>query len=81
MSIKRKFGATLGAALIALALAAPAAQGSFGIETLTTVAREENKSPALQAGSHPFEYEVAMTLNLDAEGRPEGRLRDFIAEL
>jgi hypothetical protein len=78
----RKLAACFGLSLLLTFMFVPSeAQAAFGIETLSTTARNQDGSVDLLAGTHPFEYEVAFTLNKDSEGQPEGRLRDIIVEL
>jgi hypothetical protein len=67
-------------ALAALALPA-GAQADFGIQTFSAQFTEEDESPATGAGSHPFEYTVQITMNQDAEERPEGTLQTLVMEL
>jgi hypothetical protein len=57
------------------------AQASFGVKSLSAVASNEDGSVDLQAGSHPYGYTVDFTMNQDAEGTPEGTLRDLIVDL
>jgi hypothetical protein len=68
--------------LALLALAAPAAaRADFGIKSFSAQLIEADESPAIQAGSHPFEFKVKMTMNQDAEERPEGTLQTLVFEL
>ncbi len=72
----------LGLAAAFLALLVPAsAQAEFGMKSLATTVRERDGSLELKAGSHPFEYELDLAMNLDSEGNPEGTLRDLIVDL
>lgn len=69
-------------ALLAIALLAPsAAQADFGIKSLGVSAIEEDGSPALQAGSHPYELTTAFEFNTDAKGKLEGIPRELIFSL
>jgi hypothetical protein len=58
-----------------------AAQADFGIKSLSVSATEEDGSPALQAGSHPYEFTTSITFNTSAKGFTEGRPRDLIFNL
>ncbi len=82
------------AALLALlALAAAPAMAEFGMQKMVTAATNENGTPDLQAGSHPYALTNTFVLNFPAgiggrEGRPrrthvrpEGTLRDVRLEL
>jgi hypothetical protein len=69
------------AALLIACLAPAAAQASFGINSFEASARNQNGSVDLQAGSHPYEYTLAFKLNADAEGNPEGFIRDIVIDL
>jgi hypothetical protein len=72
----------LGLISLGVVLLAPAmAQAAFGIESLSATAKNEDGTVDLQAGSHPFEYSVKLAVNQDSEERPEGRIRDVIADL
>lgn len=81
MSAPRRLTGGLALALLCLAAIAPAANAEFGIQSVSTTAREEDGSVDLRAGSHPFEYEVSVAFNQDEEGHPEGTLRDIVVEL
>ena len=58
----------------------PHAEADFGVKELNVTAVNADKTTDLQAGSHPFEFELAFAMNQD-EGFPEGRLRDLIVDL
>jgi hypothetical protein len=60
---------------------ASAAQAAFGISSLSTGATNENGTPDLQAGSHPFTYSFNFAMNVDAGGLPEGALRGVEIDL
>lgn len=57
------------------------ARGAFGINSLSVESLNKDGSVELRAGAHPYEFEVAFTLNQDEEGEPEGTLRELVAEL
>jgi hypothetical protein len=83
MSVARKqLGGCLGLLALLLALMVPnAAQADFGLSSLSVSASEEDGSPVLQAGSHPYEFTTAFALNTDAGGKVEGRPRELIFDL
>ena len=54
---------------------------AFGIDSVSTAATNEDGTPAYQAGSHPFSYSFAFSLNADSEGAPEGQLRSVVVDL
>jgi hypothetical protein len=62
-------------------LLAPAAQASFGIEAFSAGAANAGAGADFQAGSHPYEYTVALKMNQDPEEAPEGTLRSLVVEL
>jgi hypothetical protein len=65
-------------ALLCLPLSA---QADFGLKSFSAGAFNKDGSVSLQAGSHPYEYTLSFELNQDAEGNPEGTLRDLIVDL
>jgi hypothetical protein len=69
------------AVLSALFCGSVSAQASFGVKSLTVTPTNKDGSVDLQAGSHPYEYTLDLTMNQDAEGRPEGTLRDLVVDL
>ena len=64
---------------MALCLAAPA-EAAFGVKSLQVSARNADGSVDNRAGSHPYEYVVRFEVNTDAEGEPEGSLRNLIVD-
>ncbi len=68
-------------ALMALLLVPAGAQAAFGINQVEVAALNSDGTVDLQAGSHPYEFNVNFKTNLDSQGQPAGTLRDFIAEL
>ncbi|HTR74156.1 MAG TPA: hypothetical protein VMH33_02720 [Solirubrobacterales bacterium] len=68
-------------ALGSLGSPAAGAQAAFGIQSLTATPYNADHTIDLRAGSHPFEYNLRFVMNQDAEGTPEGTLRDLIADL
>jgi hypothetical protein len=71
----------LAAALCGCLLLASPASASFGIDTLKAGAFNGDGSVDLQAGSHPFAYTIAFTMNKEVKGRPAGTLRDLVVNL
>jgi hypothetical protein len=76
-------------ALVALLLAVPAAQADFGIESVGAAVTMADGSPAVQAGSHPFQARLVLRLN-QHEGAPgffgpthlpDGDIKDVSVEL
>ena len=62
--------------------ASPApAEAAFGVKSLQVSARNADGSVDNRAGSHPYEYVVRFEVNTDAEGEPEGSLRNLIVDL
>jgi hypothetical protein len=57
------------------------AQAEFGIEELRAESLNQDGTPNLRAGAHPYEFEVGLQMNLDEEGIPEGTLRELIVDL
>ncbi len=79
--MSKRFLVTLTAvALTALALAAPAG-ADFGFEDTDVAIVDEDGSPALQAGSHPYALTTTIDFNVDGAGQPEGSLKDLITDL
>jgi len=76
-------GALLATAALLLAAAAPA-RAEFGIKSFDVTFLNEDGTPDVQAGSHPFAANASFTVNHDQilEGfeLPDAPLRDFIAE-
>lgn len=81
MNAPKHLKSCLGLALLFLALAAPSAQASFGLNSFSISALDRDGSIDLRAGSHPYEYIARFSLNQDGSGQPEGRLRDVIVDL
>ncbi len=81
MNARKPLATCLGLALLCLACLAPAAQASFGINSLQVSAHNKDATVDTQAGSHPYEWTLAFNLNLDFESRPEGSIRDIIVDL
>jgi hypothetical protein len=82
----KRSGVLLALAVALLALPV-AAQAEFGIKALSTTALEKNGSTDLQAGSHPYEFNLSFTMNQietaapESEWKPDGTLRDLIVDL
>jgi hypothetical protein len=66
------------AVLVLFVSVAPSAQGDLGIVpgSFKTVAVNRDGTFDTQAGSHPYEYTVSFAFNTDAQGKPEGNVRD-----
>jgi hypothetical protein len=64
-----------------LALAPAAAHAEFGIKTLTAGAVNRDGSVDLRAGSYPYEWTLGLGLNQNAQGTPEGKIRDLLVSL
>jgi hypothetical protein len=76
-----RLGVCLGlAVLLAVLLAAAPARAGFGIQSFSTEALNRDGTLNLQAGTHPYEFQVSFSLNQTAE-EPEGRLSAFVADL
>jgi hypothetical protein len=71
--------AMLAALLCALALGATPAKAAFGIAKLAVSARNQDGTPDVQAGSHP--YALNTTFVLEEPGRETGNLKDVTLEL
>ncbi len=54
---------------------------SFGVQSLETVALNEDGTPATQAGSHPFQYTTTFQLNEKSYARVPGLAKDFRFQL
>jgi len=59
----RRLARVLAVAAFALALVAPAARASFGLEDFDVTFTNADGSPAIQAGSHPFAMTTTVKLN------------------
>src|ERR1700722_5280882 len=69
----------LGVSFAALAFGAAPAMAEFGVETFAFSARNQNGSPDVQAGSHP--YALTTTIVLDEPGPTTGNLKDVKLDL
>lgn len=77
----KRLAAAFGLVLLLTLLTPMAAQAAFGIESISTVARNKDGSINLRAGSHPFEWTLSFVVNHDSEGNPDGIIRDLIVDL
>jgi hypothetical protein len=76
-------------ALVALLLAAPAAHADFGIQSVGGAVTMQDGSPAVQAGSHPFQARLVLRLNRHLGGPsffgvthlPDGDVKDVSVDL
>jgi hypothetical protein len=72
----------IGLFSLLLALLAPAsAQADFGIQSLSAETLNRDGSIDLEAGTHPYEFKLALTMNQDPPGHPGGTLRALVVEL
>ena len=69
--------------LIVFLIGVSSARASFGIlpGSFTTTAVERDGTIDTRAGSHPYEYRVDFAINRNAQGEPEGEVRDVEADL
>jgi hypothetical protein len=81
MSARKRLTASAALGLLVIALAVPATvQADFGIKSLSAVSRNEDESIDLQAGSHPYEYDIRIEMNQNGE-EPEGKLSELVVDL
>ncbi len=73
--------ALLCGALLVAFIAPAAAQADFGVHALSVESVKQGGEVDLQAGSHPFDFKVDVQMNQDAEGFPEGTLRQLVVNL
>ncbi len=66
--------------LAAIALIAPAAQASFGLEKFDVAFTNGDGSPVTQAGSHPFQMTTTVYFNLTDPTHADEQVMDFSAE-
>ncbi len=71
--------------ILALVLAGAAclpigAQAAFGVDEFDVTLTNEDGSPAVQAGSHPFAMTTSLEMNLSGE-EADGRLRELFLDL
>ena len=78
--MKRTCTAIATAALLALALAAPAS-ASFGLKDVDVAFTNEDGSPAIQAGSHPFAMTTTVDFKITGAKLADGEVKDLIADL
>lgn len=70
--------------LVVFAFSASPAMAEFGISKFTMSATNQNGTPDLQAGSHPYAFTAALEFNLPASGSGkvlEGELKDVTVAL
>ena len=78
------FGVWIAATAVAICVStlfASSALAGFGIKDFSVTTLNHDGSVDLQAGSHPYEYRVSITMNQDATGFPEGVPRELILDL
>jgi hypothetical protein len=77
--------ATLAALLALAAVAAAPAEASFGFEKLDVTIANEDGSPAMGAGSHPFAMTTTVNANTEEDPElgkvPSGQPRDLSVQL
>lgn len=73
--------ALAGAALLALAIFAPSAMAEFGLQSFSAGYLDRNGDPIEQAGSHPYEFKIALDFNRDGPGNPDGSVKRVVTEL
>ena len=84
--MKRLAKSLAAASLLALALAAPA-QGAFGVKEFSSAFINEDKTPALKAGTHPFGQVTSLFFdtvpypNPDLPEVPAGDVKDVTVSL
>ncbi len=79
--MKARLAATLAAALLAVAIAAPQAQAAFGLNGFDVSFGDEKGEAQLEAGSHPYEMTVSFGVN-NSGGFVDGQPRDvFVAQM
>ncbi len=79
----KRFSAILAGALVALALLAAPAQSAFGLSNFKVAITNEDGTPAIQAGSHPFAVTTSFEIAFTGEGFSaiaEGKIRDALFE-
>jgi hypothetical protein len=82
MTAARRLALMLGLAVATSALLfGGVAQAEFGIHDFSVAATNADGTADLKAGSHPANYTVQFSFNLDSQGELEDRLRDLILEL
>jgi hypothetical protein len=82
VNAKKRLTASVGLALLLCALLLPASsQADFGFNNFSVTAKNQDGTTDFQAGSHPYEWTLSFEMNQNAEGEPEGRLRDLIVDL
>jgi hypothetical protein len=79
--MRRQALSILVVGILALALC-PSAQASFGFENLDVSFENQDGSPAMQAGSHPFALTSTIDFNFNPEtGKMEDAPKDVFADL
>jgi hypothetical protein len=53
----------------------------FGVQSLETVALNEDGTPATQAGSHPYQYTTTFQMNEESYGQLPGLIKDIRVQL
>ena len=77
-----KTAAVVGLMVLSCSLfVAPASFASFGISSFSATAVNRDGSVDLEAGSHPFEYVVHLSLNTNSSGELEGIMRELSFDL
>jgi hypothetical protein len=81
MRLRKLLALSICALALASALAAPAAEASFGIKSLSIEPLNEGGTTDFQAGSHPYEWKLKIEMNQDGGGAPEGKLSSLTVAL
>jgi hypothetical protein len=79
--IRSKLVLILGVLAAMLAFAAAPAMAEFGLERLAISARNQNGTPDVQAGSHPYSLNTTFLLQDAGPAAGEGDLKDVHVEL
>jgi hypothetical protein len=76
-----KLTVALLAVLSISALGAAGAQAEFGIAEFSVSSLRQGGGVDMRAGSHPYGLRIQLEMNQDADGQPEGTLRQLIVNL
>jgi hypothetical protein len=84
MTRRSQIVTVLVSVLVGVLVVAATASADFGLVpgSLSAVARNKDGTIDLQAGSHPYTYEISFGMKLNAEGKTEGgEPRDLVVDL
>ena len=79
--IRSKLVLALGVVTAMLAFAAAPAMAEFGLERMAISARNQNGTPDVQAGSHPYSLNTTFLLHEPGPAAGQGDLKDVRVEL